>query len=322
MNEFSVRFRVDLAPSCMLTSDVNVLALMETPDGLRVELIGDQGRGLANSSRLSLHVHGWSTVAAAEERGTRFADVFILALVRSKVGAESWARRGGGAYFDSWLRAVQEETGVHVLNDTVGLTIYKTNPPPVFQPFEPRVRRGVTAEKFIEAFRHVAAVRIDLSDRERIGIDLYNASFFEPAPDTRFIVLVVAIEALSARRPRSSGAVDLLKGFAHQVRASDLAENERGSIVGALEDLHLESIGSAARRLVRERLGDTEYAGEKAVRFFDTCYTLRGALVHDGDLRARREEVARLVEALDRFVSDLLVSRFFDPIVEKEKGDQ
>ena len=77
---------------------------------------------------------------------------------------------------------------------------------------------GRSAETFIQSFGQLAAVELDLSERERIGIDLVNASFFEPAADTRLIMLVVAIEALAERQPRSADAQRLVEELVAQRR--------------------------------------------------------------------------------------------------------
>jgi hypothetical protein len=310
MNEFSFRFRVDVAPGRAVSSNAQVLALLETSEGQQVELVGLRDQPISKNVRLALQAHGWVTPEAAENAGKRLADVFLLTLVRSKVGVESWARRGGGGVFRAGLGMLEEETGERVLNDSAGLAVYETNPLPRFASFNMRATIAAPAESFVQSFRSLATTEIELTERERVAIDVFNASFFEPAADTRLLTLVMAIEALLELALRPSDAVALVNSLIAQVRASPLPEPERDSLIGALRWLRRESIRRAGRRLAQQRLGEAVYAGQSAPDFFEHCYHLRSELVHGGDIRKAREASASAVGELERFVSDLLMWRF------------
>jgi len=320
MNEFSFRFRVDVAPGRAVASNAQVLALLETSEGQRVELVGLRDQPISKSGRLALHAHGWMTPDAAENAGKRLADVFLLALVRSKVGVESWARRGGGGFFSAFLGMLGEQTGQRVLNDSAGLAVYETNPPPRFEPFEVRATIAAPAESFVQSFRGLATIEIELRERERVAIDVFNASFFEPAADTRLLTLVMAIEALHEPALRPSKAVALVDSLIAQVQTSPLPELERGSLVGGLGGLRRESFRTTGRRLAEQRLGEAVYAGQSAPDFFEHCYALRNELVHGGDIRKAREASASVVGELERFVSDLLMWRFVVPTPSDQHG--
>ena len=292
-----------------MSSNAQVLTLLETAEGQQIELVGLPDLPISKSVRLALQGHGWVTREAAEKAVERLADVFLLTMVRTRVGVESWARRGAGEYFSSYLSEVERASGQRVLNDSVGPTVYESSPPPRFESFNMRATIGATAEYVVKSFRSLATTEIELTDRERVAIDLFNASFFEPAADTRLLVLVMAIQPLIEPAQRPPDSVALVNAFIDKARTS-LPEPERKSLSNALQLLRHESYRDAGRRLAQQRLGEAVYAGQSASSFFDYCYTLRNRLVHGGDIRKAREASASVVMELERFVSELLTWRF------------
>ena len=79
-----------------------------------------------------------------------------------------------------------------VLNNEQGLMVFETEPPPSFASMNATTTRGASREFFLRSFKSLIAEHIELQTKDRIAMDLFNASFFEPGPDTRFITLVMA----------------------------------------------------------------------------------------------------------------------------------
>ena len=153
---------------------------------------------------------------------------------------------------------------------------------------------------------------MDLTERERVAIDLFNAAFFETAADTRLLMYVMAIEALLELAPRPAESVALVEEFLGMVERSSLVQAERDSLSGPLRWLRRESIRSAGRGLVRERLGAATYDMRSADQFFVYCYELRSRIVHGGDIRKARDEAAAAAAQLELFVKDVLTARFIN----------
>jgi len=312
MPEFTCRFRVDLAPGCAIASEEATLTLSGIADAQRIELTGTRkDQPLSQSRQLILLAPSWPTREAAEAGGKRLSNMLLLALARNKVGVESWPRRPGGFVTNAGLRWLGEKFGRRTLNDSIGLTVFESDPPPVLiDPGRARPVLGTLPVRLVESFRALVPMEVELTERERVAIDLFNASFFEPAADTRLITLVMAIEALLDLECRPPESVALVDGFVAQVKGSALPEGERDSLVGSLGWLRKESIRSAGRKMVRHRLGETVYGGRAASRFFDYCYELRSELVHGGDIREARKAAVFTVGPLERLVSDLLTWPF------------
>jgi hypothetical protein len=306
VSDYSFRLRVELAPRCALAAPEPRVLLLETRTGQQVFLAGGDDQPISASGRLVLRAAGWPSEEAARTAGDRYASALALACVRSRIGAESWPRRGGGGFFAAGLRMLEHQFGERLLNDTHGLMVFETSPAPRFASMAADAKVATGALSFVARFRHFADTPLELSDAERLAIDLFSASFFEPASDTRLLVLVMAVEALLRPAPRSLAALALVKAWEQVLGESTLPEAERRSLAGQLHRLRTESIGDAGRRLVRERLGEQRYMKMPAPRFFNYCYRLRSRLVHSDKKRPDAADVGVAAGELEIFASDLI----------------
>jgi hypothetical protein len=171
----------------------------------------------------------------------------------------------------------------------------------------------VRQDQFDSIFGELLATSRPLLPKERLALDLFNASFFQPDADTRLLTLVMSIEALCDPQPRSKAAVshvhDLLSRTEHNVA---LARQEKDSLIGSLKWLLSDSIRQTALMLVERYLSGSEYAGMTARKFFDLCYGQRSALVHGTLPQPSHSEVGHAAANLEVLVSDLLMSCLSD----------
>lgn len=141
--------------------------------------------------------------------------------------------------------------------------------------------------------------------REEVAFALYGQSFAAPDPDSRFLLLMTAIEVLIDQKERPSDVLDHVNDMVRLTEASGITENEKRSILGSLSWLRTESIGQAGRRLAAT-LEPKCYGDLPAVKFFSDCYTVRSLLVHGMLPLPSREQTNALGGELTRFVGDLL----------------
>ena len=128
--------------------------------------------------------------------------------------------------------------------------------------------RGASPEVFQKAFIAYIAQQPSLADRDLLSYSLFNASFFQQTADSRFLLLVMAVEALIEPASRSPEARDHVHGLIVQTRAATLSEVEKNSMIGALCGLQSESINQAGKRLVSSRLDGRLYSDRSAPDFF------------------------------------------------------
>lgn len=166
--------------------------------------------------------------------------------------------------------------------------------------------RGTTPESFLSAYAKSLEISPAISQREELSYTLFNASFFQPTADSRFLLLVMAIEALIQPEHRSDKSFTHVDSLIQQTKNSDLPEQERNSILGTLHWLRYESINQAGRRIVTERIGDRTYIEKTAADFFTHCYQIRSNLVHGNLPIPTFEEIGGVAATLEVFVSELL----------------
>jgi hypothetical protein len=169
------------------------------------------------------------------------------------------------------------------------------------------VMRGVPKDHFERIFAYAVANLLELSFRDRLSLELFNASFFQKSADSRFLMLVMAIEALLEQSPRSPEATRHVESMIAATKDSEsLKPEEKESLIGGMRWLRYESINRAGRRLAKENLGERTYMDKSAPSFFSYCYTLRSRLVHGEHPLPSQQDIASVVAQLEVFVSDLL----------------
>jgi hypothetical protein len=202
---------------------------------------------------------------------------------------------------------LEAQSGFQVLNDVHGLMIYESEPLPHFATISTDGLRGIPQDRFERVFSKALARPRALTERERLSLELFNASFFQKSADARFLVLVIAIEALLELSPRSSAAAEYVESMIADTQNSELlSSEEKESFLGSLRWLRYESINQTGRRLAKKCLGGQTYMNKKAPSFFSYCYNLRSRLIHGEHPLPSQQEIGSTVAQLEVFVSDIL----------------
>ncbi len=315
---FSFRLRFTLPEDARLGFDGPTWEGRPPNVPLAVTLSPSGGSSNIRDSRsLVLRGSGLPSEEEARRAGQRYYDTLMLSLVRVGVGADFGTRHPHGVITAVGLAQMKEATGRRFLQDRQGLMVYETEPTPLFASFgaDAFVTRG--GELFARAFTYAATHPYEPTDRERLALDLYNASHFEKTAHARFLMLVMAVEALLEPAPRCEAAQAHVAHLINLTDSSpDLTEAERNSLRGSLRWLVRESISQAGRRLASERLGTRQYLGRSAGEFFTSCYGMRSAMVHGNEAQPTLQAVSSALGALRQFVSDLLTVPLFGTAVE------
>lgn len=205
---------------------------------------------------------------------------------------------------------VREEQGIRLLNELHGLQVYEEDPelPTRFvaSSVQPKLLKGI--EDFERYFCQAVEMGLEFTERETLAFELYGLSHFEAAERARFLTLVSAIESLSEAKARTPEAVGHVEKLLELTRDSGLPSPEIASMVGSLKWLRQESISKTCKDFVETFLGDQQYGGKTAKKFFRDCYTVRSELVHSGKPSGETSGFGTLVAELDRLVSDLLAA--------------
>lgn len=174
-----------------------------------------------------------------------------------------------------------------------------------FSAFTADLAVGRSSEGLLTAIREVGPRASQMSARQTLALSLLHASRFAENPETKYVLLVTAVEALIKRADQSKVVRELLTSFQDAVRDSDLSDEERTEVVGHLSRGKVETIGAAGRRLAA-KLGDNIYGGVDPSTYFGNVYKIRSNIVHGNMSRPDHEQLRSEYGELHRFVVELL----------------
>lgn len=220
---YSFRIRFHRSPTGTIDSLENELSIPVTDKRLAIVLRARQDDlPIGNSDQLVLVGSGYQTESEAKTAGSQFQDILMVALARVSVGVDFGHRTAKGMYTKHGLKLVEEQTGQRMLNNIHGLMVFQSEPKPRFVSTNAQMTRGVYPEIFMSAFTQTIALQPKISARELLAYTLFNASFFQPTADSRFLLLVMSIEALIEPAPRSSVAQSHVRSLIEQTESSSL----------------------------------------------------------------------------------------------------
>ena len=306
---YSFRIRFNCSPHSTIQCEHSKLTVSVPDKGIIVTLCNPQAdQPIKDADQLVLTGSGYESRQAAAQAGLQFQNALKVALARVRVGADFGERAAKGCYTPTGLNMLAEQHSRRVLNNTHGLMIYLSEPKPLFASMDAQAIRGFNPEIFATVLTQAIAQRPPLSDRDQLAYSLFNASFFQRTADSRFLLLVMAVEALIDPALCSPEGLDHVNSLISATRAASLPDVEKESMIGALRWLRTESINQAGRRLALIRLGTRIYDNKPATDFFSYCYKVRSDLVHGNLPVPTFEQVGNLAGTLEVFVSDLLTT--------------
>jgi hypothetical protein len=261
---------------------------------------------ICDSDQLAVIGSGYESARDAEVEGRRVRKAITVALARVRVGADFGDRAAKGVFTEHGLKWVEQQIGQRALNNVHGLMVFETIPKPRFASSNAQLTRGTTPESFLSAYAKSLELSPALSQREELSYTLFNTSFFQPTADSRFLLLIMAVEALIEPEPRCGESLAHVESLIQQTKNAALSAQERNSMLGTLRWLRVESINQAGRRIAGERLGSRTYIGMTAADFFTRCYQMRSNLVHGNIPVPTFNEIGAIAATLEVFVSELL----------------
>ena len=303
----SFRIRVNLAKSDGVTADENRLDFPGQDPSKKLFLANPNGeRPLTEATRLVLAGGGYNSDLEANAAGRAYLDALLYSLAKSRVGVDFGARGPMSNLTHEGRTFLDAELQIRLLNDSIGLMTYETEPQPHFLGVEASLGIRENAHDLVKEIVDARSAEIAFTDREHLSLSFFNASFFQPEEEGRFVMLVMAVEALLSPAPRTAAALTHVADIIQMTKQSNLPEDEKQSLLGSLNWLKHESIGKTGQRLAASKLGSRMYNDKSPSKFFSACYDLRSRLVHGHTSLSDSREVSTMAAQLEVFVSDLL----------------
>ena len=306
---YSFRIRVNRSLGCTLQTDSSEIYIAAPEANISLFLrAASADKSIKDAEQWALFGEGYTSESEAEEAGMRFQDALMITLAKMRIGVDFGERSPKGAVTEYALGLLQKG-GKRFLNDVHGLQVYLSEPKPRFiRVGIPTLTSGSPLLTFQNEFHGAIVQNRRLTDRERLAFSLFNASFFETRAESRFLLLVMAVEVIIEPLPKSRKAVQHVDRFIEETKHAPLNPDERVSLIGSSKWLRNESISKAGKRLVSERLGDKNYNDIAAPAFFSRVYSMRSRLVHGGTPFPTFSQISGMAAHLTEFVSDLLIA--------------
>ena len=211
-------------------------------------------------------------------------------------------------------------------------TIYRTDRQLRFEtlgmisPLQRYGGEGIVAS-VLEGAMYPSSANVWENKKLRLAFDLYNAHFTESSENSRFLTLVMALEAMSEPKKRTPKVVEFQKELLRQAKAvngeidaveADTEEekkkksDDKASIEALINDLNSrcsDSLTRQVKRLVRETLASTDGRDVEGVeKDVAQIYGTRGRLVHNGEVSLNA--LRRSTELARKIVRLVLKARF------------
>jgi hypothetical protein len=320
-SDFTFRLRFKLAPVSGLNFETKVLEIPTKLSSKSMVLKArlDPDKTINEAQELVLRASGWPTQETANKMGSKCQDAILRTMARVRAGIDLGDRCAKSYLTEYGIEHYEKELNKRVLNDHPGLMVFETDPSIVHLDWNASLKVFPDNNWFLRVFDAAVNSEKVLSDSERLALNLFHSSFFQISPDSRFLMLVMAIESCIIPFSRSSQAIKHLDELIKLTEnKNEISESERSSLIGCLEDLKTTSISKAGRELIRTQLAGREYQGKAAEKFFTECYDIRSRLVHVRKKKSSKkgfptfEEVNSYAAQLEVMVSDLLSADLLD----------
>jgi len=193
--------------------------------------------------------------------------------------------------------------GIRAIQDKLGTTIFETPPATVFVAAgSMKLSVGTPAKQLVAPFEAAIRADVEIDDRTRTAYELFTSSRFENSSRARFLLLIMAIEAMIERVDRPLDERIFLDGAINSLKASEVPADSKQTLANGLRGLKKQSISTAARATIAQKIS------AEAALDFRAMYDLRSRLVHGGK-SLDPSEVCDASNKLEPTVKTMLLKR-------------
>lgn len=311
MTDFDFRLRFHLSQDTRINIDAEDHVIFEEADGKKLRIrSGGIGKPIKDFPDAAIIGGSYPSHEQAKEAAERVKAALLVWAVRQRVGIDLSDGRLRSVLTNAGKKMFEEMYKRPVRNDVHGVDIYEHEDNMMFVRMAAQMTLGKDPTTFIGQFTETFSRHIVLTEKQLLASELFCASFFDVSFRSRLITLVTAIEALlePAERPRPDK--DIVENMEELVRRSGILTETKESLLSSLQWLKYESIRQTGRKLVMHFLGNRDFAGIPAQRFFSYCYDLRSQILHNGKPEDESIDLLSVTNTLQEFVSPLLIASF------------
>lgn len=244
--------------------------------------VGDESH--VGGQDLALKSGTFACVEAAEVAGEKALVGLLLASLRQGFGLMIRARIPGGVITNYGKNMFAGSRYDRVYDDSYGLTVFEdTGRTGFVKGGEARFLSTNPAERFVDTWSSAVTNAARWDERILISYDLYASSRFENSSRARFLLLIMAIEALVEQPKRSEAELALITRLLKTITEAPLPKEQSDALLRGVGKLKRVSIGYACRTYLARSIAAKTVTDPGAADHFTACYQMRGQIVHGGD---------------------------------------
>jgi len=239
-----------------------------------------------NLKRVALTLDAFTSASGAEAAGDRLT-ISVLWTAISKGFSVAFPVRTGSAPYRVYDRAVAPGTSVHG---------------------EGRVYWPLTSNELLGRIASAFDSNPPLDPALHTSMELFAASGTEVSEQTRFVVLVTALEALCVQRDLGPAVGERLEAAVRGLGeiGGEQGESVRNSLAGQIRALRRESV----RKAIVRTLHEFSIADDR-IDAVDEAYAARSKLLHEG---ARIRDPSTHARTVENVLRDIYSARFRQPV--------
>ena len=244
--------------------------------------VGDESH--VGGQDLALESGTFDSVEAAEAAGEKALAGLLLASVRQGFGLMIRARIPGGMITNYGKNMLAGGRFDRVYDDSYGLTVFEDTGRTGFAELsEARFLSNDPAERFVDTWSSAVTNAARWDERILVSYDLYASSRFESSSRARFLLLIMAIEALVEQPDRSESELALITRLLETITEAHLPKEQSAALLSGVGKLKRVSISYACRTYLAWSIAAKAVTDPGAADHFTMCYQIRGRIIHGGD---------------------------------------
>lgn len=293
-----VRVRFQPEPAWNLALGEDTLAIHDVVTGAVWELRLARDESAGRSKAVVVDSSAFIDRATAELAAARLEAALLKTSVQIGYGFALSHRIPPSVITEHGFRHFLPD-GIRGFKDDLGVTVYEAPPATVFLHMsEMNVSVSAAAENFRQALQNAVGTVAAIEDRLRTAYELFSSSRFENSSRARFLLLVMAVEAMIDRADRPDNEATFVARLIELVDGEPFSDQAKAALAAGLRELKRKSIGASASAQIAKEVS------AEAAAAFKKMYGLRSRLVHGGkpvapsDLNDASNKLEPIVKAM------------------------
>lgn len=232
-----------------------------------------------------IYVEGFATAGEAEQAGLKVALGFLWAAVSGRYSARL-------IYNTPLPCSVYDRTQSNIgirLSGGVSFTITKN------------------INHIVDPINQIFTSEVRIDQKLLLATELFASARLETTERSKFVGLISSLEPLATQEKYEGEEIEkLIKKFKNDLKTSNLDDSLKNSLRGRIDQLKIESVSRAIRRMIQDTFPDDV----DLLELIEDAYNLRSKILHEGSTDADLNEKSIAVEDAVRKIFEALILNY------------